>query len=37
MRSVLAALERRHGSVRQFLLDVGATPDELDRAVARLR
>jgi protein-tyrosine phosphatase len=37
MRAVLAQLERRHGSVRGFLLDAGATPDELDRAVARLR
>jgi|tagenome__1003787_1003787.scaffolds.fasta_scaffold20874355_2 protein-tyrosine phosphatase len=37
MRGVLAELERRHGSARQFLLDAGATPDELDRAVARLR
>ena len=37
MRGVLTELEHRHGSVRQFLLDVGATPDELDRAVARLR
>jgi protein-tyrosine phosphatase len=37
MRGVLAELERRHGSVREFLLDAGATSDELDRAVARLR
>jgi protein-tyrosine phosphatase len=37
MRGVLAELERRHGSVRQFLLDNGATADELDRAAARLR
>lgn len=37
MRGVLTELERRHGSVRQFLLDAGATADELDRAVARLR
>jgi hypothetical protein len=37
MRAVLAELERRHGSIRQFLLDAGASPDELDRVVARLR
>ena len=37
MHGVLAELERRHGSIRQFLLDAGATEDELDRAVARLR
>jgi len=37
MRGVLEELRSRHGSVRQFLLDCGATPDELDRAVARLR
>jgi protein-tyrosine phosphatase len=37
MRAVLAELDRRHGSARQFLLDAGATPDELDRVVARLR
>ena len=36
MRGVLDELDRRHGSVRAFLLAAGSTDDELDRAVARL-
>ena len=37
MRGVLDELDRRYGSVREYLLAAGATEDELDRAVARLR
>jgi protein-tyrosine phosphatase len=37
MRGVLDELERRYGGVREYLLAAGATEDELDRAVARLR
>jgi protein tyrosine/serine phosphatase len=37
MRGVLDELDRRYGGVREYLLAAGATEDELDRAVARLR
>jgi protein-tyrosine phosphatase len=37
MRGVLEELDRRHGGVREYLLTAGATNDELDRAVAKLR
>ena len=36
MLEVLSELERRYGGVRRYLLEGGATEDELDRAVARL-
>jgi protein-tyrosine phosphatase len=36
MADVLAELERRHGGVRGYLLDAGASPDTLDRARGRL-
>jgi protein-tyrosine phosphatase len=36
MADVLAELEQRHGDVRGYLLDAGASPDALDRACARL-
>jgi protein tyrosine/serine phosphatase len=36
MRAVLDELDRRYGSVREYLLAAGATDDELDRAVSRL-
>lgn len=37
MVGVLEELERRHGSVRDYLLAGGATAADLDRAAARLR
>ena len=37
MLEVLAELERRNGSVREYLLAAGAQPDDLDRVRARLR
>ena len=37
MHGVLDELDRRYGSVREYLLAAGATDDELDRAAARLR
>jgi protein-tyrosine phosphatase len=37
MLQVLEELERRYGSVAEYLLAAGATPAELDRARARLR
>jgi len=37
MVGVLAELERRHGDVRAYLLDAGASPAVLDRARSRLR
>lgn len=37
MRSVLAELERRHGSAREYLLQGGAQADALDRLRERLR
>jgi transposase-like protein len=37
MAQVLETLERQHGSVRQYLLDVGVSEADLDRAVVRLR
>jgi hypothetical protein len=36
MTDVLESLERRHGTTRAYLVDVGAAPDALDRARARL-
>jgi len=36
MTDVLAALEERHGDVRGYLLDAGASPAALDRARDRL-
>lgn len=36
MLGVLEELEASHGSVRQYLLDVGASPEHLDRVRARL-
>ena len=36
MTDVLAALEQRHGDVRGYLLDAGASPAALDRARDRL-
>jgi protein-tyrosine phosphatase len=36
MADVLAGLEERHGDVRNYLLDAGASPDALDLAQARL-
>jgi protein tyrosine/serine phosphatase len=36
MLDVLAELERRYGSARRYLIEGGATEEELDRAVARL-
>ena len=36
MTDVLAALEERHGDVRSYLLDAGASPAALDRARDRL-
>jgi len=37
MRRVLEELERRHGSVAAYLAARGATPEDLERARARLR
>ena len=37
MRGVLAELERRYGSVREYLLEAGAAEETLARARARLR
>ncbi len=37
MAQVLEELERRHGSVRRYLLDAGVSEAELERAAARLR
>jgi protein-tyrosine phosphatase len=37
MEAVVRELERRHGSVREYLLAGGATEDELERVRARLR
>jgi protein-tyrosine phosphatase len=37
MAQVLEKLERRHGSVRGYLLEAGVSEDDLDRASARLR
>ena len=37
MRQVLDELERRHGSVRGYLLEAGSTEEELDRAVSRVK
>jgi protein tyrosine/serine phosphatase len=36
MADVLAGLEERHGDVRGYLLDAGASPDTLERARGRL-
>jgi hypothetical protein len=36
MPEVLAELERRHGSVRDYLLDAGADADDLERTRSRL-
>jgi protein tyrosine/serine phosphatase len=36
MADVLAGLEERHGTVRGYLLEAGASPDLLDRVRARL-
>jgi protein tyrosine/serine phosphatase len=37
MRNVLVELERRHGSIREFLLESGADADRLDSSRHRLR
>jgi protein-tyrosine phosphatase len=37
MVQVLEELERRHGSVRGYLLEAGLSEDDLDHALARLR
>ncbi len=37
MAQVLETLERERGSVRQYLLDAGASDEDLDHVVARLR
>jgi protein tyrosine/serine phosphatase len=37
MAAVLAELERRHGTVRQYLLGAGSTTEELDAIRTRLR
>ena len=37
MAQVLETLERERGSVRQYLLDAGASDKDLDHVVARLR
>jgi len=37
MAQVLETLERERGSVRQYLLDAGASEQELDDVIARLR
>ena len=37
MAAVLEELERRHGSVRDYLLASGATAEELDAVRERLR
>jgi protein-tyrosine phosphatase len=36
MRGVLDELDRRYGSIREYLLAAGSTDDELDRATSRL-
>jgi protein-tyrosine phosphatase len=37
MEAVLAALDERYGSVREYLLGGGANPEQLERAAQRLR
>jgi hypothetical protein len=36
MRGVLDELDRRYGSIREYLLAAGSTDDELDAAIRRL-